>query len=73
MGPEMELLDAKQAGQMLKCSDKHVRRLTKSGDLPSIVIGKRRWWRRGSLAEWILSKESKQPRTITGQTVGDGQ
>ena len=54
---EIDAIAVSEAARRLAISSRTIHRLIKRGELPSILIGRRRLIRRSSLAEWLAGRE----------------
>lgn len=57
---EIDALAISEAARRLAISSRTIHRLIQRGELPSILIGRRRLIRRSSLADWLAGREQHQ-------------
>ncbi len=58
------VLTLTEASELLKCSEKTLTKLAKSGEIPSFKVGMRWRFRRGDLDQWMQEQVEKQASTI---------
>jgi excisionase family DNA binding protein len=56
---EIDAYSITETARRLAVSGRHIHRLVKSGELPSILIGRRRLVRRETLDRWLKGLETK--------------
>ena len=59
---EIDALAISEAARRLAISSRTIHRLIQRGELPSILIGRRRLIRRSSLADWLAGREQHEPQ-----------
>lgn len=57
-----DLLDAAEAAEMLRCSVRTIRQLTYTGGLPHLKIGRRVFYPRPALAQWVADNTAHRPQ-----------
>lgn len=62
MIPDPDLLTAAEAAEMLRCSVRTIRQLTYTGGLPHLKVGRRVFYPRPALAQWVRSNTSQRLR-----------
>ena len=65
---EIDAIAISEAARRLAISSRTIHRLIKRGELPSILIGRRRLIRRQTLADWLAGLE--QPHVSADRPVG---
>ncbi len=65
MSDETQMLDIKGVALRLACSERQVRRLMNSGEIPAPVrLGGNVRWTQRQLAEWVATGCPKKPQTV---------
>jgi len=57
-----DLLNAAEAAEVLRCSVRTVRQLTYTGGLPHLKVGRRVFYPRPALAQWVRSNTAQRLR-----------
>lgn len=57
-----DLLNAAEAAEVLRCSVRTVRQLTYTGGLPHLKVGRRVFYPRAAVAQWVRSNTAQRLR-----------
>lgn len=67
-----DLLNAAEAAEVLRCSVRTVRQLTYTGGLPHLKIGRRVFYPRAAVAQWVRASTAQRPAPIAPISYLDG-